>query len=84
MITTKVAVLAVSTKKELGWVKLATLDGKSWNDLGAKFNKENLVLVPGIYEMAFENVAKGLGATPQYLVKSAKEIVTFDNILATV
>lgn len=42
MKSVKVAVVAISQKKEKGWLKLATLDGKSWSDMGAHFTKKSL------------------------------------------
>ena len=34
-----VAVLAYSLKKDMGWLKLASIDGRAWGDLGAHFDK---------------------------------------------
>ncbi|HGS2345000.1 TPA: hypothetical protein ACL8TD_000333 [Streptococcus pneumoniae] len=48
-----VVVLAISTKKERGWIKVSTLND-CWSDLGMHFDKSKFGAVfsaPGLYEV---------------------------------
>ena len=85
MKSVKVAVVAISQKKEKGWLKLATLDGKSWGDMGAHFNKENFGELfcedgAGLYEIEFQNVAN-FGENSKYEVVRAKCLGTFAELI---
>lgn len=54
-----VAVVAVSTKKEQGWIKCQTLGGKSWNDLGMHFDKDKFAstfATPGLFEIEYSSL----------------------------
>ena len=85
MKSVKVAVVAISQKKEKGWLKLATLDGKSWNDMGAHFDKEEfgeLYCEDGaaLYEIEFQIVAN-FGEKSKYEVVRAKCLETFAELI---
>lgn len=85
MKSVKVAVVAISQKKEKGWIKLATLDGKSWNDMGAHFDKEEFGELffedgAGLYEIEFQNVAN-FGENSKYEVVRAKCLGTFAELI---
>lgn len=58
-----VAVVAVSTKKEQGWIKCQTLGGKSWNDLGMHFDKDKFAstfATPGLFEIEYSSLTNRL------------------------
>jgi hypothetical protein len=77
-----IAVLAISTKKEKGWLKVATLRD-SWGDLGIRFNKlefGNVFVAPGLYDVDVVNNA-GFGSNPAYEVVNAKKIGTFTELV---
>ncbi|MCT0023435.1 hypothetical protein ACLHLP_00625 [Weissella confusa] len=82
METEKIVVLAISNKKEQGWLKVATLKD-SWGDLGMHFNKEkfgSVFVAPGLYDVGITNNA-AFGQNPQYDVVSAKRIGTFEELI---
>lgn len=84
MATQTLAVIAISSKKEKGWLKLATLNGASWSDLGAHFDKIKFGTTfteAGIYELDFQNTAD-FGAMAAYSVISATKIGTFTELVA--
>ena len=71
-----IVVLAISTKKEKGWLKVATLRD-SWGDLGMHFDKlkfVNVFVAPGLYDVELANNA-GFGQNPQYEVLDISCIV---------
>lgn len=85
MKSVKVAVVAISQKKEKGWLKLATLDGRSWSDMGAHFDKEEFGELfcedgAGLYEIEFQNVAN-FGENSKYEVVRAKCLGTFAELI---
>ena len=69
-----VVVLAISTKKERGWIKVSTLND-CWSDLGMHFDKSKFGAVfsaPGLYEVEVVNNAL-FGQNAQYeLIEMAK------------
>ena len=78
-----VAVIAISVKKERGWIKCATAFKSSWQDLGMSFDKgkfANIFVAPGLYEIEFENSA-GFGSPASYTVSNAKKIGTFSELV---
>lgn len=78
-----VTVLAVSTKKEKGWLKCATPLRDSWGDFGMHFDKAkfaSLFIAPGLYEVDVVNNA-GFGGNPAYEVVNASKIGTFAEII---
>ena len=78
------AVIGISNKKEKGWLKLATLNGTSWSDLGAHFDKIKFggtFNEAGIYEIDFENTAE-FGAMAAYSVTTANKIASFSELVA--
>lgn len=77
-----VVVLAISTKKEKGWLKIATLRD-SWGDLGMHFDKAKFSSVfsaPGLYEVEVVNNAP-FGQNAQYEVTQARKIGTFEELI---
>ncbi|BAN62417.1 hypothetical protein ANG_1947 [Streptococcus anginosus subsp. whileyi MAS624] len=77
-----VVVLAISTKKEKGWLKIATLRD-SWGDLGMHFDKgrfSGIFVSPGIYEVEVVNNAS-FGQNAQYEVIQARKIGTFEELI---
>lgn len=85
MESVKVAVVAVSQKKDRGWVKVQTLDGKSWSDMGAHFDKEEFGELfredrAGLYEIQFKNVAN-FGENSKFEIVAAKCLGTFNELL---
>ncbi|CFU95677.1 putative ICE protein [Streptococcus pneumoniae] len=77
-----VVVLAISTKKEKGWLKIATLRD-SWGDLGMHFDKSKFGAVfsaPGLYEVEVVNNAS-FGQNAQYEVTQARKIGTFEELI---
>lgn len=77
-----IVVLAISTKKEKGWLKVATLRD-SWGDLGMHFDKlkfVNVFVAPGLYDVELANNA-GFGQNPQYEVLQARKIGTFEELI---
>ena len=77
-----VVVLAISTKKEKGWLKIATLRD-SWGDLGMHFDKTKFSSVfsaPGLYEVEVVNNAP-FGQNAQYEVTQARKIGTFEELI---
>jgi hypothetical protein len=85
MESVKVAVVAVSQKKDRGWVKVQTLDGKSWSDMGAHFDKEEFGELfredgAGLYEIEFKNVAN-FGENSKFEIVAAKCLGTFNELL---
>lgn len=85
MESVKVAVVAVSQKKERGWVKVQTLDGKSWSDMGAHFDKEQFGELfredrAGLYEIEFKNVAN-FGENSKFEIVAAKCLGSFNDLL---
>ncbi|KXW51139.1 hypothetical protein NTPn50_09375 [Streptococcus pneumoniae] len=85
MESVKVAVVATSQKKEKGWIKVATLDGRSWTDMGAHFDKEEFGELfcedgAGLYEIEFKNVAN-FGENSKFEVVAAKRLFKFSDLL---
>ncbi|HAV94294.1 hypothetical protein [Lactococcus lactis] len=79
-----VAVVAVSTKKEQGWIKCQTLGGKSWNDLGMHFDKvkfSDIFETAGIFEIEYSSVTSIETGYTSYLVENATLIKSFTSIL---
>ena len=65
-----IVVLAISTKREKGWLKIATLRD-SWGDLGMHFDKakfSGIFSAPGLYEVT---QARKIG-TFEELIEMAK------------
>lgn len=87
MESVKVAVVAISQKKDKdkGWLKIETLNGKSWSDMGAHFDKEEFGELfredrAGLYEIEFKNVAN-FGENSKFEVVAAKCLGTFNDLL---
>ena len=87
MESVKVAVVAISQKKEKekGWIKVATLDGRSWTDMGAHFDKEEFGKLfcedgAGVYEIEFKNVAN-FGENSKFEVVAAKRLGKFADFI---
>ncbi|ODJ49414.1 hypothetical protein BFR40_11955 [Brochothrix thermosphacta] len=77
-----IVVLAISTKKPKGWVKVATLRD-SWGDLGMHFDKVKFSAVftaPGLYDVEVINNA-AFGQNAQYEVTQARKIGTFEELI---
>lgn len=77
-----IVVLAISTKKPKGWLKVATLRD-SWGDLGMHFDKVKFSAVftaPGLYDVEVINNA-GFGQNAQYEVTQAHKIGTFEELI---
>ena len=78
-----IVVLAISTKKEKGWLKVATVRD-SWGDLGMHFDKvkfSNVFVAPGLYDVEVDNNA-GFGQNPAYEVLQAHKIGTFEELVS--
>lgn len=77
-----VNVIAVSTRKEQGWIRVAPIVGNGiWGDIGMHFSKEKFSGVfsgPGIYQVEYLNKA-GLGGT-DLVVTNATQIVSFSEV----
>ena len=77
-----VVVLAISTKKERGWIKVSTLND-CWSDLGMHFDKSKFGAVfsaPGIYEVEVVNNAL-FGQNAQYEVTQCRKIGSFAELV---
>ncbi|HES9555916.1 putative ICE protein [Streptococcus pneumoniae] len=77
-----VVVLAISTKKERGWIKVSTLND-CWSDLGMHFDKSKFGAVfsaPGLYEVEVINNAS-FGQNPQYEVTQCRKIGSFSELV---
>ena len=78
-----IVVLAISTKKEKGWLKVATVRD-SWGDLGMHFDKvkfSNVFVAPGLYDVEVANNA-GFGQNPAYEFLQAHKIGTFEELVS--
>lgn len=78
-----IVVLAISTKKEKGWLKVATVRD-SWGDLGMHFDKvkfSNVFVAPGLYDVEVANNA-WFGQNPAYEVLQAHKIGTFEELVS--
>jgi len=78
-----VAVLGVSMKNPKGWVKLASIDGKAWSEVGAHFDKAkfgSIFNTPGLYKIIFINNA-GFGENAKYEVVEAEKVGSFDELV---
>lgn len=79
-----VAVVAVSNKKQQGWIKCQTLGGKSWNDLGMHFDKDKFAstfATPGLFEIEYSSLTSIETGYTSYLVENATLIKAFATIL---
>lgn len=77
-----VVVLAISTKKERGWIKVSTLND-CWSDLGMHFDKSKFGAVfsaPGLYEVEVINNAS-FGQNAQYEVIQCRKLGTFAELI---
>ncbi len=80
-----VVVLAISTKKERGWIKVSTLND-CWSDLGMHFDKSKFGAVfsaPGLYEVEVINNAS-FGQNAQYEVIQFRKLGTFAELIEQV
>ncbi|MFR7040008.1 hypothetical protein ACLVV2_03535 [Streptococcus pneumoniae] len=80
-----VVVLAISTKKERGWIKVSTLND-CWSDLGMHFDKSKFGAVfsaPGLYEVEVINNAS-FGQNTQYEVIQSRKLGTFAELIEQV
>lgn len=80
-----VVVLAISTKKERGWIKVSTLND-CWSDLGMHFDKSKFGAVfsaPGLYELEVINNAS-FGQNAQYEVIQSRKLGTFAELIEQV
>lgn len=80
-----VVVLAISTKKERGWIKVSTLND-CWSDLGMHFDKSKFGAVfsaPGLYEVEVINNAS-FGQNAQYEVIQSRKLETFAELIEQV
>ncbi|ANZ99527.1 hypothetical protein BFC22_05220 [Carnobacterium divergens] len=78
-----ICVLAISTKKERGWLKVSTPLRDSWADLGMHFDKVKfgtVFVAPGLYDVELLNNAK-FGGNAAYEVISAHKIGTFAELI---
>lgn len=68
-------VIAVSTKKERGWIKCAPISGNGvWSDSGMHFDKNRFDFAgSGLYEVDYVNNAS-LGGTDLEITKATKII----------
>lgn len=70
-----VNVIAISKKKEKGWIKVAPITGNGvWSDIGMHFEREKFDSVftePGLYALTYRNTAS-LGATALEVEKAEK------------
>ncbi|HHG8095314.1 TPA: hypothetical protein ACPXVN_000501 [Streptococcus pneumoniae] len=76
-----VVVLAISTKKERGWIRVSTVTD-CWSDLGMHFDKSKFGAVfsaPGLYEVEVVNNAL-FGQNAQYEVTQCRKIATFKEL----
>lgn len=74
-------VIAVSTRKEQGWIRCAPINGNVWSDIGMHFDKTKFESVfdgPGIYQVEYLNKA-GLGGT-DLVVTNATQVVSFNEV----
>lgn len=72
-------VIAVSVKKEQGWIKCAPIEGSGvWQDSGMHFDKTKMIFAPGLYAVEYVNNAS-LGGTSLEVIKADK-IIAFDEI----
>ncbi|HEX1094596.1 TPA: hypothetical protein V1P93_000329 [Streptococcus pneumoniae] len=80
-----VVVLAISTKKERGWIKVSTLND-CWSDLGMHFDKSKFGAVfsaLGLYEVEVINNAS-FGQNAQYEVIQSRKLGTFAELIEQV
>lgn len=75
-------VIAISTKKERGWIRCAPVAGNGvWGDVGMHFDKNkfgNVFIGSGIYQVDYVNNAS-LGGTNLEVTKATK-VITFEDI----
>ncbi|MDG8358278.1 putative ICE protein [Streptococcus pneumoniae] len=77
-----VVVLAISTKKQRGWIKVSTLND-CWSNLGMHFDKSKFGAVfsaPGLYEVEVVNNAS-FGQNAQYEVTQCRKIGSFSELV---
>lgn len=77
-----VVVLAISTKKERGWIKVSTLND-CWSDLGMHFDKSKFGAVfsaPGLYEVEVINNSS-FGQNAQYEAIQCRKLGTFAELI---
>ena len=77
-----VVVLAISTKKERGWIRVSTVTD-CWSDLGMHFDKSKFGAVfsaPGLYEVEVVNNAL-FGQNAQYEVTQCRKIGNFAELV---
>ncbi|GAD45229.1 hypothetical protein ACVR1N_08950 [Streptococcus constellatus subsp. pharyngis] len=77
-----VVVLAISTKKERGWIRVSTVTD-CWSDLGMHFDKSKFGAVfsaPGLYEVEVVNNAL-FGQNAQYEVTQCRKIGSFAELV---
>lgn len=80
-----VVVLAISTKKERGWIKVSTLND-CWSDLGMHFDKSKFGAVfsaPGLYEVEVINNSS-FGQNAQYEAIQCRKLGTFAELIEMV
>lgn len=77
-----VNVIAVSTRKDQGWIRCAPIAGNGiWGDIGMHFDKSrfaNIFTGSGIYQIDYVNKA-GLGGT-DLVVKNATQVISFTEV----
>lgn len=77
-----VNVIAISTKKEQGWIRCAPIAGNGvWGDIGMHFDKSkfgNIFTGSGIYQVEYLNKA-GLGGT-DLVVTNATQVISFNEV----
>lgn len=75
-------VIAVSTRKEQGWIRCAPISGSGvWGDVGMHFDKSKFgdtFTSSGIYQVEYINRA-GLGGT-DFVVTNATQVVSFNDV----
>ncbi|HET1644120.1 hypothetical protein [Streptococcus pneumoniae] len=77
-----VVVLAISTKKDRGWIRVSTANN-CWSDLGMHFDKSKFGAVlsaPGLYEVeVIDNSSFGQNA--QYEAIQCRKLGTFAELI---
>ena len=79
-----IAVLAISQKKDMGWLKLASIDGRAWGDLGAHFDKAKfgaIFTAPGLYKISYVNNAGLDDQNAKFAVTGAEKVGSFEELI---
>lgn len=79
-----IAVLAISQKKDMGWIEFSTITGRNWGDLGAHFDKAKfgaIFTAPGLYKISYVNNAGLDDQNAKFAVTGAEKVGSFEELI---